>query len=80
MLLQAVELWLALARQKNFQDARQFLHEAWHVLPSEKAIYLYAAKLEEAHVGFLVQFPQVSVVCMHDPSGYVSPAELAVGS
>ena len=49
--LQHVELWLALARLESYENARKILNEARRALPSEMAIWIHAAKLEEANVG-----------------------------
>jgi len=49
--LQHVELWLALARLESYDNARKILNTARRALPSEMAIWIHAAKLEEANVG-----------------------------
>ena len=46
-----MELWLALARLESYENARKILNEARRALPSEMAIWIHAAKLEEANVG-----------------------------
>ena len=45
-----MELWLALARLESYENARKILNEARRALPSEMAIWIHAAKLEEANV------------------------------
>ena len=54
--LQHVELWLALARLESYENARKILNEARRALPSEMAIWIHAAKLEEANVAFALPF------------------------
>lgn len=64
--LQHVELWLALARLESYENARKILNEARRALPSEMAIWIHAAKLEEANVGSCLDAqPRMPVVCMH---------------
>ena len=61
--LQHVELWLALARLESYENARKILNEARRALPSEMAIWIHAAKLEEANVGSLL-FSVMELPCM----------------
>ncbi|OMO90686.1 Ubiquitin [Corchorus olitorius] len=44
-----VELWLALARLKDYEKAKKVLNRAREKLPKEPAIWITAAKLEEAN-------------------------------
>ena len=44
----SVELWLALAYLESYKDARQVLNRARKNIPTERAIWIAAAKLEEA--------------------------------
>ena len=45
----SVDLWLALARLEEYQEARKVLNNARKKLPSEPQIWFTAAKLEEAN-------------------------------
>ena len=45
----SVELWLALARLENYENARRVLNKARESIPSDRHIWITAAKLEEAH-------------------------------
>lgn len=45
----SVELWLALARLENYENARRVLNKARENIPSDRHIWITAAKLEEAH-------------------------------
>jgi len=45
----SVELWLALAQLESYENARAVLNNARNKLPHEPAIWLTAAKLEEAN-------------------------------
>jgi pre-mRNA-processing factor 6 len=44
-----VELWLALARLESYENAKKVLNRARAAIPTEPAIFITAAKLEEAH-------------------------------
>lgn len=46
--MQHVELWLALARLERYDNARKVLNRARQAIPTEPAIWISAAKLEEA--------------------------------
>ena len=46
--MQHVELWLALARLEGYENARKVLNQARQHIPTEPAIWINAAKLEEA--------------------------------
>lgn len=46
--MQHVELWLALARLERYENARKVLNQARQHIPTEPAIWINAAKLEEA--------------------------------
>ena len=48
VVLQHVELWLALARLEKYDNARKVLNRARQAIPTEPAIWISAAKLEEA--------------------------------
>ncbi len=48
MVVQHVELWLALARLESVDNARKVLNRARQAIPTEPAIWISAAKLEEA--------------------------------
>ncbi len=48
MVVQHVELWLALARLERYDNARKVLNRAHQAIPTEPAIWISAAKLEEA--------------------------------
>ena len=43
-----MELWLALARLEQYDNARKVLNRARQAIPTEPAIWINAAKLEEA--------------------------------
>ena len=45
----SVDMWLALARLETYENARRVLNQAREAIPTEPAIWLTAAKLEEAH-------------------------------
>lgn len=45
----AVDMWLALARLESYANARRVLNDARKQLPAEPAIWITAAKLEEAN-------------------------------
>lgn len=45
----SVELWLALARLENYENARRVLNKARENIPTDRQIWINAAKLEEAH-------------------------------
>lgn len=47
--VQHVELWLALARLERYEQARKVLNDARKAIPTEPAIWISAAKLQEAH-------------------------------
>ena len=47
-MMQHVELWLALARLERYDNARKVLNRARQAIPTEPAIWISAAKLEEA--------------------------------
>ena len=47
-MLQHVELWLALARLEGYENAKKVLNRARRAIPTEPAIWISAAKLEEA--------------------------------
>lgn len=42
-------MWLALARLETYEQARRVLNQARQAIPTEPAIWITAAKLEEAH-------------------------------
>ncbi len=44
-----MELWLALARLETYENAKKVLNRARAAIPTEPAIFITAAKLEEAH-------------------------------
>jgi len=44
----SVEMWLALARLETYDNARRVLNQARKHLPTERAVWIAAAKLEEA--------------------------------
>ena len=46
-MMQHVELWLALARLERYDNARKVLNRARQAIPTEPAIWISAAKLEE---------------------------------
>ena len=46
--MQHVELWLALARLESYDNARKVLNRARQAVPTDAAIWITAAKLEEA--------------------------------
>ena len=50
---QHVELWLALARLESYENARKVLNKARQAVPTDAAIWITAAKLEEAQVCLL---------------------------
>ena len=60
-----MELWLALARLESYENARKILNEARRALPSEMAIWIHAAKLEEANVESL-PFSYSDCCCCHN--------------
>lgn len=45
---QSVDLWLALAYLESYEEARRVLNRARKNIPTERAIWIAAAKLEEA--------------------------------
>lgn len=45
----SVELWLALARLETYENARKVLNKARENIPTDRQIWVTAAKLEEAH-------------------------------
>lgn len=45
----SVELWLALARLETYDNARKVLNKARENVPTDRQIWVTAAKLEEAH-------------------------------
>ena len=45
-----MELWLALARLESYENARKVLNKARQAVPTDAAIWITAAKLEEAQV------------------------------
>nr|SVE69638.1 EOG090X017X [Eubosmina coregoni] len=45
----SVELWLALARLETYENARKVLNKARENIPTDRQIWITAAKLEEAH-------------------------------
>ena len=47
--LEATDLWLALAKLENYENARRVLNKARATIPTEKMIWITAAKLEEAN-------------------------------
>lgn len=49
VVVQHVELWLALARLENYDNAQTVLNNARRAIPTEPVIWISAAKLEEAH-------------------------------
>jgi len=44
-----VDFWLALAKLETYQEAKKVLNQARRALPTELAIWITAAKLEESH-------------------------------
>ena len=46
--VQHTELWLALARLENYENSKKVLNRARQAIPTEPAIWITAAKLEEA--------------------------------
>lgn len=45
-------MWLALAKLETHENARKVLNQAREALPTERATWITAAKLEEAHGNF----------------------------
>jgi pre-mRNA-processing factor 6 len=45
----SVEMWLALAKLETHENARKVLNQAREAIPTERATWITAAKLEEAH-------------------------------
>lgn len=45
---QSVELWLALANLETYEEARKVLNRARKNIPTQRDIWIAAAKLEEA--------------------------------
>ena len=45
----SVEMWLALSRLETYENARCVLNRARRALPTERAVWIAAAKLEEAN-------------------------------
>ena len=43
------QLWLALARLETYENARKVLNKARENIPTDRQIWITAAKLEEAH-------------------------------
>ena len=58
---QHVELWLALARLENYENARKVLNKARQAVPTDAAIWITATKLEEAQVPALAATHPLSV-------------------
>ena len=44
-----LQLWLALARLETYDNARKVLNKARESIPTDRQIWITAAKLEEAH-------------------------------
>ena len=44
-----MQLWLALARLENYENARKVLNKARENIPTDRQIWISAAKLEEAN-------------------------------
>lgn len=45
----SVQLWLALARLETYENARKVLNKARENIPTDRQIWITAAKLEEAN-------------------------------
>ena len=43
------QLWLALAKLETYENARKVLNKARENIPTDRQIWITAAKLEEAH-------------------------------
>ena len=43
------QLWLALARLENYENARKVLNKARESIPTDRQVWITAAKLEEAN-------------------------------
>ena len=43
------QLWLALARLENYNNARKVLNKARENIPTDRQVWISAAKLEEAY-------------------------------
>ena len=48
------QLWLALARLETYENARRVLNKARENIPTDRQIWIMAAKLEEANENFLM--------------------------
>ena len=48
MLFFILKLWLALARLETYENARKVLNKARENIPTDRQIWITAAKLEEA--------------------------------
>lgn len=44
-----LQLWLALAKLENYDNARKVLNKARECIPTDRKIWITAAKLEEAN-------------------------------
>ena len=45
----SVQLWLALAKLESYENARRVLNKARENIPTDRKIWISAAKLEEAN-------------------------------
>lgn len=48
--LRSLQLWLALARLETYENARRVLNKARENIPTDRHIWITAAKLEEANL------------------------------
>ena len=44
-----LQLWMALARLETYSNARKVLNKARENIPTDRQVWISAAKLEEAH-------------------------------